>query len=86
MCTLLKVQSDLILMNLCQNVCHHEKRTDLKMGHVGSETRSLGQILEKSYVLSGRHSFDPICMKLCQNVCHHEISDRFETGPYQVKK
>ena len=36
---------DLILMN--QNFCHHEERTDLKVGHVGLETRSLGQIVEK---------------------------------------
>ena len=37
------------------------------MGHVGSKTRSLGQFLEKTYVLSRRHSFDPVFMKLCQN-------------------
>ena len=36
------------------NVCHHEKRTNLKVGHVGSETRSLGQILkEYVYTLEG---------------------------------
>ena len=73
-------------MNICQNVCHHEERTDLKVGQVGSETRLLGQILEKSCVLSSRHSFDPICMKLCQNVWHHEMSDKIETGSSQVKK
>ena len=43
-----------------------KNRTDLNVGHVGSETRSLGQVLEKSCILSSRHSFDPICMKLCQ--------------------
>ena len=37
------------------------------MGHVGSKTRPLGQFLEKPYVLSRRHSFDPVFMKLCQN-------------------
>ena len=47
---------------------------------------SLGQILEKSCVLSSMHSFDPICMKLCQNVWHHEISDKIEVGSSQVKK
>ena len=61
-------------------------RTDLKVGHVGSETRSLGQILEKSCLLSSRHTFDSICLKLCQNVCYHETMDKFETGSYQVKK
>ena len=73
-------------MNLCQNVCHREKRTGLKVGDVGLETKSFGQILEKSCVLFSRHSFDPVCMKLCQNVCHHEILDKFETGSCRVKK
>ena len=44
-----------------------KSRPELKMGHVGSNTRSLGQFLEKPCVLSRRHSFDPIFMKLCQN-------------------
>ena len=73
-------------MNICQNVCHHKKRTDLKVGHVGSEARPLGQNLEKSCVLSSRHSFDPICMKLYQNVWHHEMSDKIETGSNQFKR
>ena len=72
-------------MNIFRNVCHHEKRTDLKVSHVGSETWSLGQILEKSCVLSSKHSFDPICMKLCQNVWPHEMSDKIETGSSQVR-
>ena len=67
-------------MNIYQNVCHHEERTDLQVGLVGSETRSLGQILEKSCVLSSRHSLDPNCMKLCQTVWHHEMWDKIETG------
>ena len=33
-------------MNLCQNVCHHEKRTDLEVGHVGSESRPLAYYLK----------------------------------------
>ena len=41
-------------MNLCQNVCHHEERTCLKVGHVGSKTRSLGQVLKNHmYTLVG---------------------------------
>ena len=40
---------------------------EFQMGHVGSKTRPLGQFLEKPYVLSRRHSFDPVFMKLCQN-------------------
>ena len=53
-------------MNICQNIFQDKERTDLKVGHVGSVTRSLGQILEKSCVLFSRRSFDPICMELCQ--------------------
>ena len=60
--------------------------TDLKVGHVGSETRSLGQILEKPRELSSRHIFDPICMKLYQNVWNHVMSDKIETMSSQVKK
>ena len=76
---------DLILMNLCQNVYHHKKRIDLKVGHIGSETRSLGLILEKSYVFSCWHSFESVCMKLCQNVWHHVMSDKIETGQVRSK-
>ena len=48
-------------------------RSDLKLGHVGSKTRSLGQILEKPCVHSKRHSFDKKFMKLYQNVNDHNI-------------
>ena len=34
-------------------------RSGLKLGHVGSKTRSLDQILEKPCVYSRVHSFDP---------------------------
>ena len=43
-------------------------RSSSKLGHVGSKTRSLGQILEKPCVHSRGHSFDHKFMKLCQNV------------------
>ena len=43
------------------------------MGHVGSKTRSLGQILEIPSVHSRGHSFYPKFMKLCQNDDHHNI-------------
>ena len=48
-------------------------RSSSKLGHVGSKTRSLGQILEKHCVHSKEHSFDPKFMKVCQNVNHHNI-------------
>ena len=55
-------------------------QTSLKMGYVGSKTRSPGQILEKPYVGSRGHIFSPIFMKLVWNVCLDEISDEFERG------
>ena len=48
-------------------------RSILKLGHVGSKTRSLGQILEKPCVHSRGHSFDPKFMKLDQNANDHYI-------------
>ena len=57
-----------------------ESGTRLKMGHVGSKTRSLGQILEKPCVRSTGHIFSPIIMKLGQNVCLDVILDEFENG------
>ena len=48
-------------------------RSSLKLGHVGSKTRSLGQILEKPRVHSRGHRFDHKFMKLCQNVNHQNV-------------
>ena len=48
-------------------------RSSSKLGHGGSKTRALGQIVEKPCVHSKRHSFDPKFMKLCQIVNHHNI-------------
>ena len=58
----------------------------LKIGCVGSKTRSLGQILEKPCVHSKGHIFRPIIMKRGQNVCLDEISDKFGNGSCRVKK
>ena len=62
-----------------------KSRPGLKLGYVGSKTRSLGQLLEKPCELSPRHSFDPVSMKLCQNVCHHLILTILETGSCRLK-
>ena len=43
-------------------------RSSLKLAHVGSKIRLLGQILEKPCVHSRVHSFVSNVMKLCQNV------------------
>ena len=56
-----------------------------KLGHGGSKTRSLGQILEKPCIRSRDHIFSPILMKLSQNVCLDKISDELETGSCGVK-
>ena len=56
-----------------------------KMGHVGSKTRSLGQILEKRCVCSRGHIFSLIIMKLGQNVCLDEVSDDLVKGSCGVK-
>ena len=48
------------------------------MGHVGSKTRSLGQILEKPCVRSRGHILSPMIMKLGQNVFLDEILEDFE--------
>ena len=53
-------------------------RTNSKVVHVRSKTRSLDQILEKPCVRCRGHIFSPIIMKLGQNVCLDEISDEFE--------
>ena len=58
----------------------------MKMGHVGSKNRSLGQILEKPYVCSRGHIFSPIVMKLDQNICLDKILHEFENGSCGVKK
>ena len=50
----------------------------LNLGHVGSKTRSLGQILEKPCVCSRCHIFSQILVKFGPNVRLDKISDRFE--------
>ena len=57
----------------------------LKLGHVESKTRSVGQILEKPCVRSRGHIFSPILMKLSQNVCLDEISDELEIWSCGIK-
>ena len=53
-------------------------RTSLKMGHLGSKTRSLGQIVQKSYVRSWVHIFSPVLLKVGHNIFHDDRS--FEMG------
>ena len=77
-------------MKLSQNVCLDKilikSRTAKKIGHVGSKTRSLDQILEKPCERSRGHIFSLIIMKLGQTVCPDESLDEFENGLCQGKK
>ena len=50
-----------------------KSRSSSKMGHSGSKSRSLGQIIEKPCVRDRGHSFHLIFMKVGQNVCFDEI-------------
>ena len=62
-----------------------KSRTSSKMGHVGSKTRSLGQILEKPCVRSRGHILSQILMEVGQDVCLDDILDEFENGSRGVK-
>ena len=55
------------------------------MGHVGSKTRSPGQILEKPCVCSRDKIFRLILMKLGHSFCRDEIVYIFENGSCWVK-
>ena len=72
-------------MKLGQNVCLDPISDKLKMGHVGSKTRSQGQILEKPCVCFKGHIFSLIILKISQNGCVDKISDDLENGSYWVK-
>mgnify|MGYP001562769297 CR=1 FL=1 len=61
-------------------------RTSSIMGGVGSKSRSLGQIVEKSCLRARGHIFGPIFLKLAQDVCLDDISDEFDNGWGRVKK
>ena len=55
------------------------------MGHVGSKTMSLGQIIGKPCVRSRGHIFSRILMKVGQDVSLDDILDEFENGSRGVK-
>ena len=52
----------------------------MKIGHVGLETRSLGQILEKLCVCTRDQIFGLILMKHGQSFCLDEILYMLENG------
>ena len=52
----------------------------INLGHVGSKSRSVGQILVHCCLHSRGNIFRPIFMKLCQIVCSDKISFKYESG------
>ena len=59
--------------------------SSLTMDGVGSKSRSLGQILEKSCLRSRGHLFGPIFLKLAQDVYIDDISVKIDHGWDGVK-
>ena len=62
-----------IIMNLAQIVCLDNFKSSLKLGHLGSKTRSRGRIKGKPCQHSSGHIFEAIIMNLAQNVCLDEF-------------
>jgi len=73
------------LLNLVRMFVLTISRLSSKMGHVGSKSRSPGQILRNSCLHSRGQICDPILMKLDQNVCLTNFLDKFEYGSCRVK-
>ena len=65
-------------MKLCQNVNSPKTKSGSKLGHVGSKTRSIAQIMKKPCVHSRGQSFDQKFTKLCQDVSSYKILVNFE--------
>ena len=60
--------------------------TSLKMGGIGSVSRSLGQIFVKACEHYRSHIFGPIFLKLAQNASLDKFFDEIENGLGQVNK
>ena len=66
--------------NLLRMIILTISQSSSNMGDVGSETRSVGQIMEKPCEHSRGHIFGPIFIKLAQNDHLDSISVKFEYG------
>ena len=62
-----------------------EPRMRSKMGRVGSNTRSLGHILEKTLCTPYRQQFQSDYHETWSECLSYEISDEFENGSCQLK-
>ena len=72
-------------MKLDQNVCLMKSGTSLELGHVGSKTRSRGQILENLVYALEATLYSLILMKLGQNACLEKILEEFKSGLCGIK-
>ena len=66
--------------NLLKMIILTISRSSSNIGHVGTKTRSVGQIIEKPYEHSRGHSFGTIIIKLAQNDHLDNISVKLEYG------
>ena len=66
--------------NLLRMIVLTISRSSSNMGHVGSKTRSVGQIMEKPSEHSRGHIFGTNFIKLAQNDHLDNISVKFEYG------
>jgi len=57
-----------------------KSRSGSNLNHVGSKSRSLGQIIEIRCLHCRDHNIDSIFIKLAHNDCLDEISVKFESG------
>jgi len=62
-----------------------KSRLSLKLDHIGSKTRSLGQTIGTPCEHSRGQIFSPILMKFDQNEFLDIILDEFEIGTHGVK-
>ena len=66
--------------NLLRMIILTISQSSSNMGDIGSETRSVGQIIEKPCEQSRGQSFGPIFIKLAQNDHLDNILVKFEYG------
>ena len=71
--------------NLLRMIILTISQSSSNMGDIGSETRSVGQIMEKPCEHSRGQSFGPIFIKLAQNDHLDNISVKFEYRSCRVK-
>ena len=62
-----------------------KSKTTLNLGHLGSKTRSQGQMKEKPCGRSRGTNLNSIDLKIGQNVCLDELLDEFEFRSLGVK-